>query len=117
MFKRKGGGVKGLLNNVKKTALFLRVGFPKREYETNSMHIIRAKKWPNIRRNCLSKSPRVSTMDSVGPLEHLLQILWRRKTEQRKKMQEEEQLCRPSHRFKLENSERALGMFRQVSGD
>ena len=25
----KGGGVKGLLNNVKKTALFLRVGFPK----------------------------------------------------------------------------------------
>ena len=28
MFKRKGGGVKGLLNNVKKTALFLRDGFP-----------------------------------------------------------------------------------------
>ena len=29
MFKRKGGGVKGLLNNVKKTALFSYVGFPK----------------------------------------------------------------------------------------
>ena len=29
MFKRKGGGVKGLLNNVKKTALFLKDGFPK----------------------------------------------------------------------------------------
>ena len=29
MFKRKGGGVKGLLNNVKKTALFLQQGFPK----------------------------------------------------------------------------------------
>ena len=29
MFKQKGGGVKGLLNNVKKTALFLRDGFPK----------------------------------------------------------------------------------------
>ena len=28
MFKRKGGGVKGLLNNVKKTALFLKDGFP-----------------------------------------------------------------------------------------
>ena len=28
MFKRKGGGVKGLLNNVKKTALFSRDGFP-----------------------------------------------------------------------------------------
>ena len=28
MFKRKGGGVKGLLNNVKKTALFLHDGFP-----------------------------------------------------------------------------------------
>ena len=28
MFKRKGG-VKGLLNNVKKTALFLHDGFPK----------------------------------------------------------------------------------------
>ena len=32
MFKRKGGGGgKGLLNNVKKTALFLRDGFPNRE--------------------------------------------------------------------------------------
>ena len=30
MFKRKGGGVKGLLNNFKKTALFLMDGFPKR---------------------------------------------------------------------------------------
>ena len=29
MFKRKGGVVKGLLNNVKKTALFLQHGFPK----------------------------------------------------------------------------------------
>ena len=30
MFKRKGGeGVKGLLNNVKKTALFLKDGFPR----------------------------------------------------------------------------------------
>ena len=28
MFKRKGLGVKGLLNNVKKNALFLRDGFP-----------------------------------------------------------------------------------------
>ena len=28
MFKRKGGGVKGILNNVKKTALFLKDGFP-----------------------------------------------------------------------------------------
>ena len=28
MFKRRGGGVKGLLNNVKKTALFLKNGFP-----------------------------------------------------------------------------------------
>ena len=28
MFKRKGGGVKGFLNNVQKTALFLRDGFP-----------------------------------------------------------------------------------------
>ena len=28
MFKRKGGGAKGLLNNVKKTALFLMDGFP-----------------------------------------------------------------------------------------
>ena len=28
MFKRKGGGVKGFLNNVKKTALFLHGGFP-----------------------------------------------------------------------------------------
>ena len=34
MFKRKGGGVKGLLNNVKKTALFLRDGFP---YGDNTM--------------------------------------------------------------------------------
>ena len=95
---------------------------PGRDYIERYMRRIQCtpsvqKKWPHIRRNCLSKSPRVSTMDSVGPLEHLLQILWRRKTEQRKKMQEEEQLCRPSHRFKLENSERALGMFRQVSGD
>ena len=32
MFKRKGGGVKGLLNNVKKTALFSHVGFPKRKW-------------------------------------------------------------------------------------
>ena len=32
MFKRKGvGGVKGLLNNVKKTALFLKDGFPYKE--------------------------------------------------------------------------------------
>ena len=32
MFKRKGGGgVKGLLTNVKKTALFLHDGFPKRD--------------------------------------------------------------------------------------
>ena len=30
MFKGKGGGVKGLLNDVKKTALFLHDGFPKR---------------------------------------------------------------------------------------
>ena len=119
MFKRNGGGgVKGLLNNLKKKLHLSYVSASLREiYETNSMHTISAKKWPTIRRKCLSKSPRVSTMDSVGPLEHLLQILWRRKTEQRKKMQEEEQLCRPSHRFKLENSERALGMFRQVSGD
>ena len=29
----KGGGVKGLLNNVQKTALFLRDGFPKHGYE------------------------------------------------------------------------------------
>ena len=29
MFKRKGVGVKGLLNNVKKNALFLHDGFPK----------------------------------------------------------------------------------------
>ena len=28
MFKRKGGGVKGFLNNVKKTALFLHGGLP-----------------------------------------------------------------------------------------
>ena len=28
MFKRKGGGIKGFLNNVKKTALFLHGGFP-----------------------------------------------------------------------------------------
>ena len=28
MFKRKGGGGKGFLNNVKKTALFLHGGFP-----------------------------------------------------------------------------------------
>ena len=31
MFKQKGGGVKGLLNNVKKTALFLKDGFPNTE--------------------------------------------------------------------------------------
>ena len=29
MFKRKGGGIKGFLNIVKKTALFLHGGFPK----------------------------------------------------------------------------------------
>ena len=29
MFKRMGAGVKGFLNNVKKTALFLRDSFPK----------------------------------------------------------------------------------------
>ena len=28
MFKRRGGGVKGFLNNVQKTALFLRLDFP-----------------------------------------------------------------------------------------
>ena len=117
MFKRKGGGQRPFEQCSKKLH-FSYVSASLREiYETNSMHTISAKKWPTIRRKCLSKSPRVSTMDSVGPLEHLLQILWRRKTEQRKKMQEEEQLCRPSHRFKLENSERALGMFRQVPGD
>ena len=34
MFKRKGGGVKGFLNNVKKTALFSRDGFPYDETRT-----------------------------------------------------------------------------------
>ena len=29
MFKQMGGGIKGFLNNVKKTALFLADGFPK----------------------------------------------------------------------------------------
>ena len=37
MFKRKGGrGVKGFLNNVKKTALFLHGGFPKEPKYQNS---------------------------------------------------------------------------------
>ena len=35
MFKRKGGGVKVLLNNVKKTALFLMDGFPKENPATD----------------------------------------------------------------------------------
>ena len=39
MFKRKGGGVKGLLNNVKKTALFLKDCFPKPINESGSKTI------------------------------------------------------------------------------
>ena len=35
MFKRKGGGVKGLLNNVKKTALFSHDGFPNDNVNNN----------------------------------------------------------------------------------
>ena len=31
MFKTRGGGVKGHLNNVKKTALLVKGGFPKRQ--------------------------------------------------------------------------------------
>ena len=38
MFKRKGGGVKGLLNNVKKNALFLKDGFPYSGYIHDVKH-------------------------------------------------------------------------------
>ena len=38
MFKRKGGGVKGLLNNVKKTALFSHVGFPNQDYSASLVY-------------------------------------------------------------------------------
>ena len=38
MFKRKGGGVKGVLNNVKKTALFLKDGFPNLYHYSSFLH-------------------------------------------------------------------------------
>ena len=38
MFKRKGG-VKGLLNNVKKTALFLRDGFPNQKNKSGTLFL------------------------------------------------------------------------------
>ena len=37
MFKQKGGGAKGLLNNVKKTALFLPDGFPYHDEKYNNL--------------------------------------------------------------------------------
>ena len=40
MFKRKGGGVKGLLNNVKKTALFSHDGFPYQHEQFHHNHCI-----------------------------------------------------------------------------
>ena len=67
MFKRKRGGVKGLLNNVKKTALFLHDGFPNtRRKNTQQSGLWSCNTW-----SCEKPAEKLREPLCLPPLKHL----------------------------------------------